>query len=225
MRLIHLQIQLIFEYEFHSYSVSEQLYKELTGRTPLIVEHLEEPGVVIRSNKRKELVAWDKDSCSVVIESELAPSKCFGRMVTLLESVNKIAPIGDLSERRLITHWLLPSNRYNFKSLERRYRETMMIQQPIWGKTVDSSVILDTRIGNLTLHHQSGPMKPKQLREDFAIFRLDNIPNSFLFLWVSIHSKKMIKYSPTDIRDFMNSSFEYCEHHSKLFENIWGEMI
>ncbi len=225
LRLLSSQTQLVFRHEFRSLSVSEQLYKELTGRLPRMVKHCDEPGLVIRSSKNREIVDWDKDSCTVIVESELPLNERIERMVELIETVNKIAPIEELSERHLITCWLKPVKISSFKELERKYRETMMIKQPVWGKTFDSSVILDAKIGKFTLHHQSGPMKIQQLRKDYTTFSLNNIPNVFLFLLVSIWSKELVKYTYKDIYEFLTSSSTHCENHSVLFENIWGEAV
>ena len=75
MRLIHLQIELDFAEEFHSYSISKQMYKELTGRLPRAVEESPEPGIILRSPKRKQLVSWDTNSCRIAMESVTNPKE------------------------------------------------------------------------------------------------------------------------------------------------------
>lgn len=225
MRLIHLEIELDFAKEFRSYSISQQLYKALTGRWPDTVEEISEPEVIFRSWKRRQLVSWCTDSCSVTMESVANPEECFDKMVALLETINRVAPIGGLYRRQLVTHWLLPTDNYSFKSLEQKYRETFITQQPIWKKVFDSSVIIDVKLNDLILHHQSGAMHPRQLRDDYAIFKLENIPKAFLFLWASVHSDKVVKYSEQDIHRFLSKSFEHCENHSELFEEIWRGIL
>ena len=147
-------------------------------------------------------------------------------MGQLLETINNIAPIGDLSERAsLVTFWLLPTKILDFKSLELKYRETIMTKQSLWNKTFDSSVILDVRVGNYILHHQSGAMKKSQLQDEYIEFKLRDIPNVFIFLMASISSKKMVTYKSNEINNFLKDSFEHCSQHSKLFENIWRELL
>lgn len=225
MRLIHLQIELDFAEEFGSYSISQQLYKALTGRPPRVIEESAEPGVVLRSPKRKQLVSWDTNSCNVAMESITNLKECFDIMVVLLETINKVAPIGRLSKRHLITYWLLPTENYSFKSLEQKYREVLITQQPIWKNVFDSTIITDMKVDNLILHHQSGPMGTKQLRGDYAMFKLESIPRVFLFLWASVYNDKVVKYSAEDIHRFLTTSFEHCKHHSELFEGIWREIL
>ena len=195
MQLIHLEIELDNVEEFSSYSISQQLYKELTGRTPYVVEEATEPGVIIRSRKKKLWINWETDSCRVAIESIANPERCFEEMTAIIDTINKIAPIGELSKRHLITYWLLPVENYSFFALERKYRDVFLKQQPIWNDVFDSSVIIDTKINKLVLHHQSGAMGLKQLRKDYSVFKLENIPKVFLFLWAGIYSDKVIKYA------------------------------
>ena len=225
MRLIHLQIELDFAEEFHSYSISEQMYKELTGRLPRAVEESPEPGIILRSLKRKQLVSWNTNSCRIAMESVTNPKECFDIMAELLKTINKVAPIGRLSKRHLTTYWLLPTENYTFKSLEQKYREILTTQQPVWKNVFDSSIITDIKVDNLILHHQSGPMGTSQLRDDYAMFKLESIPRVFLFLWASVYNDKVVKYSAEDIRRFLTVSFEHCEYHSKLFERIWRGIL
>ena len=73
MNLIQLRIELFYQQEFQSYSISEQLYEVLTKKSSQVVQHQEEPGIIMRSNKKKEAVAWDKDSCKIAIEYSYFP--------------------------------------------------------------------------------------------------------------------------------------------------------
>jgi hypothetical protein len=114
LRLIHIEIGLDFAEEFSSYSISQQLYKALTGKTSA-AEELLEPGVEFRSTKRRQLVNWDTNSCRVVMESVTNSGECVSKMVALLQTIDKVAPIGKLSRRELITHWILPVEGYRFK--------------------------------------------------------------------------------------------------------------
>ncbi len=225
LRIIHLEIELDFAEEFTSYSISQQLYKALAGRPPHPVEKTPEPGVILRSPKRKQLVGWDTNSCRVAIESVTNPEECFSEMVVLLETINKVAPIGKLARKQLITYWLLPTENYSFKSLEQKYRQTLITEQPIWKNAFDSSVIIDIKVDDLILHHQSGPMGTRQLRDEYTIFKLENIPSIFIFLWTSILGDEVVEYSGQDIRTFLASSFEHCKYHSELFEGIWREIL
>jgi hypothetical protein len=223
LRLIHTEIVLDFTEEFRFYSVSQQLYKALTGKTST-AEELVEP-VEFRSPKKKQLVNWDTDSCRVVMESVTNSDECIRQMVALLQTINKVAPIGKLSRRELITHWILPAEGYRFKSLEQKYREMFITSQPTWQNVFDSSVIIDMRINDLILHHQSGAMRIKQLRQEFAEFKLESIPKVFLFLWATIESDKVVEYSAEDIDQFLATSLEHCKHHIDLLEEIWRKIL
>jgi hypothetical protein len=224
LRLIHIEIELDFAEEFSSYSISQQLHKALTGKTSA-AEELIEPGVEFRSPKKRQLVNWDTGSCRVVMESVTNSDECVRQMVALLQTINKVAPIGKLSRRELITHWILPAEGYRFKSLEQKYRETFVTHQPAWKNVFDSSVIIDMRINDLILHHQSGAMKTKQLRQEFAEFKLESVPKVFLFLSAAIESDKVVEYSAEDINRFLATSLEHCKHHSELFADTWRKIL
>jgi hypothetical protein len=224
LRLIHTEIVLDFVEEFRSYSISQQLYKALTGKTSA-AEELVEPGVEFRSPKKKQLVNWDTGSCRVVTESVTNSDECVRQMVALLQTINKVAPIGKLSRRELITHWILPAEGYRFKSLEQKYREIFITHQPPWKNVFDSSVIIDMRINDLILHHQSGAMKTKQLRQEFVEFKLGNVPRVFLFLWATIESDRLVEYSAEDINHFLTTSLQHCKHHSELLEETWRKIL
>jgi hypothetical protein len=159
------------------------------------------------------------------MESVTNSDECVRQMVALLQTINKVAPIGKLSRRELITHWILPAEGYRFKSLEQKYRETFVTHQPAWKNVFDSSVIIDMRINDLILHHQSGAMKTKQLRQEFAEFKLESVPKVFLFLSAAIESDKVVEYSAEDINRFLATSLEHCKHHSELFADTWRKIL
>jgi len=221
MRLITLYTSLYFAEEFTSHSVSQQLYAALSGKEPLAVEETFEPGFNLRSTKQKLAVKWDADSCHIAIESILDAGECLQKTIALLETINRVAPIGACSKRELTCHWLLPMESYSFRLLERKYRGTLIAKQPIWKGVYDSSVITDIEVDDLILHHQSGAMKKRQLLDEYVAFNRKDIPKVFLFLLTSVYSDKVIKYSSEDIHKFLITAFGHCERHSRLFEDIW----
>jgi len=141
--------------------------------------------------------------------------------MTLLEKIVKIAPIGEISNRMFITHWILPAPNYDFASLERKYRETMIVENDISSVAYDSSVILDIGSDKRTLHHQSGAMAPPQLHQTYLRFKLDNVPKTFVFLEAAIWDKDVIQYSMKEMHSFMEKSLDDCVSHSKLFHQFW----
>ena len=109
----------------------------------------------------------------------------------------------------------------DFKSLEQKYRDNLVIPQPLWENIYDSSVLADMEVNGSTFHHQSGAMQVPQLMASYLEFKLSSVPRTFLFLWASIINKRMVKYSMRGIRRFLHTSLQQCEHHSKLFEDSW----
>jgi hypothetical protein len=224
LRLIHLEIELDFAQEFKSLSISQQLHKALTGKKSSDEEQVE-PRVEFSSPKKRQLVEWDVNSCRVVIESVTSLDECFGKMVALLETINNVAPIGKLCRREFITYWILPTESFNFKLLEQKYRAIFTTQQPVWKNVFDSSVIIDMKINELIFHHQSGAMGTRQLRQEFMEFNLERIPKVFLFLLATVTSHEAVAYSGQDTTHFLINSFQHCKNHSELFEKIWRENL
>jgi hypothetical protein len=224
LRLIHLELALEFTEEFSSHSISQQLHKALTGKTSSDKEPIE-PGVELRSQKKRQLVTWDTSTCRVVTESISSYDECIIQMAALIETINKVAPIGKLSKKEFISYWILPAENYSFKSLEQKYRENFIIQKPIWNNIFDSSVIIDMRIKDSVLHHQSGAMRIGQLRNEFSDFNLLSVPKVFLFLWAAIENNKVTEYSGTDIKQFLTESLYKCTRHSEQFEEMCGGIL
>lgn len=225
MQLVHVEVQLDFTEQFRSYSIPEQLHRALTGRLPSAPVSRPELGTSVRALKAKQMVVWDSTSCRIIAESLYNPADTFSKIVDLFDRVNKVAPMRRLSRRQFVTFWLLPAENNSFRELEQKYRNTLIIDHRIWRQVFDSSIVADIRVGNLVMHHQSGPMKPTQLKDDFLVFKLENIPKTFLFLWVSVHAEGVVQYSRENTIEFMTTSFKHCEEHSKLFEGIWRGVL
>ena len=143
-------------------------------------------------------------------------------ILNTLSEINKIVAIDQLSTRRLITYWILPTPKYTLKELGDVYRQEMVTEHSHFDGSYDFSVLLDIERGGTRLHHQSGPMERKQLLEEYLRYGLKDVPRSFLFLEAAVVDPKAVKYSFDEMSSFVLNSFSYCEAHSKEFERIWG---
>lgn len=225
MRLVHLEMRIDFAEQVYEYSLEQKIYKAITGRMPKEAEERPEQKVVLRFAKNKLAVHWDTESFGAILEQVQNVDNFIEIVIPLLNRINAVAPIGKLSHKILITHWLLPTPNYDFSALEQKYKETMIAQKPICEGTSDSSVILDISTSDGILHHQSGAMKIKQLVDEYLLFKLDNISKVFLFLWASIEEEKVVKYSSEEIQNYLLRSFNHCKSHSEAFERIWEEVL
>lgn len=225
MRLIHLEIRLDFAEEIHEYSLEQKVYKAITGKMPTEAEQKPKQPVLISSPKRKQSISWDTESSEVILEQVPNINNFVEIAVGLLSKIDAVAPIGKLSRRTFVTYWLLPALGYDFSMLEQKYRGSMISQKPICQGTIDSSVLLDINISGSRLHHQSGPMKIKQLFDDYLLFKLDDIPEVFLFLWASIEEEKVVEYSNEEMQGYLLKSFNHCKSHSEAFEQIWEGIL
>lgn len=206
-------------------SLSQRVHQAITGRVPAKYEETTEPGVHIRATKRKMVIDWDTSSCTITLEHITRPDDCIRTLVSLLNTINTLAPIEQFRRRIFTTQWLLPTPRYDFVALEQKYRETMTSQQFVQDGTFDSSVILDIKVKDWILHHQSGAMGIKQLLDDYLVFKPDNVPNAFLFLLAGIMERKVVQYSSEEMHDFLANSFDLCKSHSNAFEQIWEDIL
>lgn len=225
MQLLSFETKVELTEEIRVPSLSQRVHRAITGGAPTKEEKTAEPGVHIRMTKRKVVIDWDTSQCTITLEHITSPENCIETTLSLLSNIDAVAPINQLNSRTIITCWLLPTPNYDFPSLERRYRETMIVRQPIQKGTFDSSVILDIRANRWILHHQSGAMGIKQLSDDFLLFKPKGVPKVFLFLLASITEEKVVQYSSKEMRDFLAKSFKLCKSHSNAFEQIWEGVL
>lgn len=225
MRLVQFGIRLDFAEERRIYTVGQKVHGVITGKIPIEPEPPYVPGTLIRVSKKKLAIVWEPEGCLVALEDVSNLDKCIKTILTTLEQISSAAPIYKLNKRRVSTYWILPTPNYDFPSLERKYREIMVVQNEISSLAYDSSVIFEIRMGNWTLHHQSGAMWPQQLLETYLQFKLDDIPKAFLFLEASIIEEKVLHYSSEEMKYHLLKSFDYCKSHSSGFRRIWEGIL
>lgn len=216
----------MFEEPFLTPPVSQQVFEALGGRPELLAaRQITTEGVNIRVDKEKMTVAWNPIGCRITMENISDRDHCLKMILSGLQTIDSAAPIGKVSANRFFTHWILPAPQYDFASLERKYREIMIVPSDITQDTYDSTVILDIKADDLTLHHQSGAMEPKQLHKVYLKYKLDNVPKVFLFLEASIQEDKVVQYAGEDMQSFLTRSLEICTSHSEVFNKFWEGLL
>jgi hypothetical protein len=206
------------------HSLSYQILTKLSGESPKSEpEPVMERGVRLRVNKGKMTVSWIPTYCRIALEeiSDISDKKRYiDRIISVLETINGVAKIGKLRNKRLLTYWILPAPQYDFVSLERKYRELMITKNDISDTAYDSSAVFDIRRDKWILHHQSGTMEPQQLQQDYLNFKLDNVPKTFIFLEAGLTDNNMIQYSREEVYSFMEMALENCISHMEEFNRI-----
>ncbi len=226
MRLVQLGIRLDFAEERRIYTVGQKVVEAITGEVPVEPKPPHTQGVKFRSSKRKLAIVWNPLWCVIASEDVSNLDTCIETILTTLEQISSAASIYKLSERRVITYWILPAPSYDFPSLEQKYREIMIAQNEISSLASDSSTVFDINMGKWTLHHQSGTMEPQQLLGgNYLQFKADDIPKAFLFLEASIMEKKVLEYSNKDTRNYLVKSLDYCKSHTDAFNRIWEGIL
>jgi len=213
-------LRLRFTEEIRRYSLSYEILTTLGGKISE-PERISERGVRLLLNEDKVSVIWAPTHCEIRVENVSDKEHCIDRVISVLETINSVAPIEELRDSRFLTYWILPTPQYDFLSLERKYRDMMIVENDISNAAYDSSVILDISADKWTLHHQSGVMEPQQLMQEYLRFKRDDVPKTFLFLEASIFNKNVVKYSKEAIHTFMTKSLEYCVSHMEEFNRIW----
>jgi len=190
------------------------------------LERPREPGARIRDEKLKLALLWTYDDCSILCEDPSDYKQALSRTMSVLENINEVAPIGKMKLRRLRIYWTRPVTGYDFKSLERKYRGRFINESKIFDGCFDSSVIMEMKIGNFNLHHQSGIMDISQLQEQFRVFTMKQIESRLLiFLSTTVSNTDVIEYSKRNIESFLLDSFDICQNHSNEFEKTMEEII
>ncbi len=224
MRPLSIELRFDFAEKFREYSLSQKVRGAITGKAPEESKQQVEEEVLVRSLKRKLAVRWNGQSLGVVLEEIRNIDNFIEITIPLLNKINEVAPINNLT-RRTVVEWLLPTPKYDFAALEKKYREIMIGRQFVQNGTFDSSVVLDIKVNNWTLHHQSGAMGLKQLLDHYLVFKQEDLPKVFLFLIVGITDEKVIQYSSEEMHDFLTKAFKLCKSHSDAFEQMWEAIL
>lgn len=120
---------------------------------------------------------------------------------------------------------MLATPNYDFISLEQLYRGKSIQQCSFANGVYDSSVILDIKIGNYSLHHQSGAMEPNQLNTDYLEYERKDLPKTFVFLYASVLDETILQYNREGMESFTREAFNYCLAHSKEFGELWERYL
>jgi len=213
-----------FVEEIRRYSLSYQIVTTLGGKLPE-PERIPERDVRFKLHQDKVSIIWTPAYCFITSENVSDKKHHIDRILSVLEIIDRVATIEKLSTRRFQTYWILPTPQYDFVSLARKYRETIITQNEVSNAAYDSSTIFDIRGDKWILHHQSGAMEPQQLQQTYLRFKLDNVPKTFIFLEATIIDRNVIQYSRGEMQGFMERSLENCVSHMEEFNRIWERCL
>jgi len=223
MDLIRFETLIDFSEESRVATPAESVFKALTGKDSLPRGKPREPGVRIRNEKERRAIVWHYDSCSILFEDMPDHNYCIDSTIKSLEKINVVAPLHRLKSRSLIIFWILPTPKYDFKSLEAKYRESFIKRSPIFDNCIDidASVIIDMKYDNCILHHQSGAMDIAQLQREYRAFGTkEGCPKLFIFLETTIRNPEVVEYSRENMEEYLHRSFEKGKAHSIDFQKI-----
>lgn len=178
--------------------------------------------VIMRRNNAKFAVHWEYDYCAMVKEDVDNVAECINTFISTTESINKVAPIGQLSSKLLRVNWIYPNKgKSDFSQLEMKYRQSFVKNSELFQNAFDSSVIIDMKYGELILHHQSGIMDVVQLQKDWRVFKIKGgHPSLFVFLTTEVTDKQLTEYSSENMGSFINDSFKLMRSHAEHFEKF-----
>jgi len=225
MNLLQCRLRVEFANPMGVSSLAELIHKELTQQD-LKVPKINETGFNIIFRDDKMFVHWNPKFADVYVERFDNHQVSLNKLNFVLEQVDKVHAIIKTANIRFFTCWMIATPKYTFVELEEKYRNTMIKQNNLFESVFDSSVIVETKIDNeLVLHHQSGPMEPKQLMTSYLKFPYNEVPQSFLFLETCVRNSNLLEYSREAMLKFINLSFEHCNKHQELFSKIWEGLL
>ncbi|MBL7209986.1 MAG: hypothetical protein ISS52_07800 [Dehalococcoidia bacterium] len=219
MQLVGLEATIKFDEATQVRTPARNIFSALGGKTPKT--KLREPGVTIKNEKEKFLISWHYEECRIVLEETKTHKECLDLVVNIIQTIDSVAPVGTMQEVRLETRWLLPAPSHDFNSLNELYMRMMVSPKEFMKDAYDSSVIIDSETDDFVLHHQSGPMEPSQLLEDFLEFKRDKLPGVFIFLSVGLTHTKVLEYSREKLQTLFADGLHRCEQHAEDFHKIW----
>lgn len=226
MDISHFETKLGFSEKTRVITPAQAVIQRIGTREISKLERPPEPGVRIRNQRLKLAVLWTYDDCSIVFEDPIDHRQAITRILSVLENINDVAPIGKIKFRNLRIFWIRPISNYEFKLLERKYRQCFIKESKIFYNCLDSGLMLEMSRGRLKLDHQSGIMDISQLQKDFRVFKMKEVASKvFIFLSTTISSSDIKQYSRKSYEEFLLNSFEICRAHSDEFEKIMEEVI
>ena len=225
MQLVHFSVELEFAEKRHLPSPAKNVYRALSGKKPDKGEVVE-PGAHISLSDKRVDIRWRFDRCRVILEDASSLKRCVETVLLWLSQIDKVAPMGEIDSTKVTTCWLLPTPRYDFASLERKYREKMIVSnKDILKGTFDCSVMFDADIGDCKLYHQSGAMEHQQLLKNYLFFKPDEVHEVFLFLLARVTNEDKVEYSKGGMHKQLSALFNHCMSHSNAFDQIWKEAL
>lgn len=226
MQLVHFSVSLDFAEETRVPSLAEQVSFAIAGAKGAGVTKAPKVGVHMKNDEAKLDVEWKPGGCKIVLEDITSVDQCIETVLSQLNRIDRVAPLGEASSIDVVTHWILPAPSDDFASLERKYREAMIVNRELlWGNASDSSVIVDSKIDDCFFHHQSGAMDPGQLAEEYTVFKLKNVPAVFIFLLTRILDRSMLQYSRGRMRERLTWLLNQSKSHGDAFAQIWEGVL
>lgn len=223
MQLVHFRIEFQFDETTSLRTPARKVYDAFGGRAKKAKAL--EPGASLKYEKSKIEIFWRYERCRIRMEDTEDSSECLRTVEGILETIDNTAPMGKLNDTEVMTEWILPAKRHDFNSLNELYEKTMICTKEFMPGIYDSSVVLNSRVGDFALHHQSGPMKQEQLAEEYLVFKRPNLPKNLIFLRISAKYQKVIHYSKEEMNRLIENAFGLCESHSNEFSKIWEGKI
>lgn len=223
MELVSFELDITFTETGEVGTPAYRLFKAVSSEPQ--PKRLEEPGVRITDKEKSAIIGWEYDSCYIKIDNQANSNKCIQLLFKYLDIINSIVPITEIENRKLITYWMLATPNHDFISLEQLYRGKSIQQYSFANGVYDSSVIFDIKIGNYSLHHQSGAMEPNQLNADYLEYERKDLPKTFIFLYASVLDETILQYNREGMESFTREAFNYCLEHSKEFGEVWERYL
>jgi hypothetical protein len=220
MKLVRVDLAIHFDETTMQRTPANKVFRAFGGG-PRPKDTPGEPGARVTYPKDKAAVRWNYDNCQIILEKRQDYSKHQEVLMNFLQQIDSAAPIANMKSRALRTNWLLPIPDLPYASLNALYQQKLIVPHDFTSNAYDSSVILDISIGDYVLHHQSGPMQPKQLLADFLEFEANDLPQVFVFLDVEVTQNKVVDYTKKNMQQFLEDAFTHSDAHQSQFSRIW----
>ncbi len=222
MDISKFELSLDFAEETRLHTLSYKI-SEVLGETELEDNYIP---TVFRDNKEKFGVKWDYVSCGIIKEDVSDAEEYIKKLISTLELINNVAPIGIMPKRTLRIDWIFPSKENEFDVLEKKYRQMFVQEHGLFSRGFDSSVVIDMEYEGVTLHHQSGAMRLSQLQEMYKVFTIrEGHPPLFLFINNEVTDSHPIQYTKDGMDKFIDHSFQISKSNAEKFGKIVGGLL
>lgn len=200
---------------FNSWVELRNVMRKLSEKTDLDIQGGTIVMDVVEKKQRAELLVG-----SVILHQEGNRSleQISDILTKKVEDINSVSPIPVIGKFICETEFIEPKN-LPFYEILSLLKNRFLKNNSIANSATDIALIFDEVDGKIVKHLQFGPMDKTQLTNQYIIWKIDKLPENFIFAICSYSLTNETNYSSEILKKFLNDSLKWQQDNvSTLFE-------